>query len=107
MEDALKDTRYYPDRAMKAARKGLAEWLGVSENRVLPTAGGAAAIDLILSRRTGTVHVYPVTFGEYAERAVALGLFPQDTDWNAPMTKLESAALAVALLEKGAKGVKG
>lgn len=69
MEDALKDTRYYPDRAMKAARKGLAEWLGVPENHVLPTAGGAAAIDLILSRRTGTVYTYPVTFGEYAERA--------------------------------------
>lgn len=69
MADALKDTRYYPDRAMKAARKGLAEWLGVPESHVLPTAGGAAAIDLILSRRTGTVYTYPITFGEYAERA--------------------------------------
>ena len=69
MEDALKDTRYYPDRQMKMARRGLAEWLGVDENRVLPTAGGAAAIDLILSSRTGTVYTYPVTFGEYAERA--------------------------------------
>lgn len=69
MEDALKDTRYYPDRAMKAARQGLADWLGVPADHVLPTAGGAAAIDLILSRRSGTVYVYPVTFGEYAERA--------------------------------------
>ena len=69
MENALKDTRYYPDRAMKEARKGLAEWLDVPENHVLPTAGGAAAIDLILSKRTGTVYTYPVTFGEYAERA--------------------------------------
>lgn len=70
MEEALKDTRYYPDRAMKAARKGLAEWLGVPENQVLPTAGGAAAIDLILSIHTGTVYTYPITFGEYAERAM-------------------------------------
>lgn len=69
MEEALKDTRYYPDRAMKAARKGLAEWLDVPENHVLPTAGGAAAIDLILSMRYGTVYTYPITFGEYAERA--------------------------------------
>ena len=69
LKDALKDTRYYPDRAMRAARKGLAEWLCVPESHVLPAAGGAAAIDLILSRRTGTVYTYPVTFGEYAERA--------------------------------------
>ena len=69
MEDALKDTRYYPDRKMKTARRGLAEWLGVEESHVLPTAGGAAAIDLMLSRRKGTVYTYPVTFGEYAERA--------------------------------------
>ena len=60
MEEALKDTRYYPDRAMKAARKGLAEWLEVPENHVLPTAGGAAAIDLILSMSYGTVYTYPI-----------------------------------------------
>lgn len=66
---ALRDVRYYPDRATKQARRGLAEWLHVPEKCVLPTAGGASAIDLILSRRKGTVHVFPVTFGEYAERA--------------------------------------
>jgi len=69
MGEALKDVRYYPDRTMKAAREGLAQWLGVPYERVLPTAGGAAAIDMILSRRKGAVRVYPVTFGEYAERA--------------------------------------
>lgn len=69
MMEALKDTRYYPDRKMKAARRGLAEWLDVPESHVLPTAGGAAAIDLILSRRNGTVYAYPITFGEYAERS--------------------------------------
>ena len=69
MEAALKDTRYYPDRAMKAARQGLAEWLDVPQSHVLPTAGGTAAIDLMLSRRQGTVYVEPLTFGEYAQRS--------------------------------------
>lgn len=69
MMQALEDTRYYPDRAMNAARQGLAAWLQVPEEWVLPTAGGASAIDLMLSLHSGTVHVYPVTFGEYAERA--------------------------------------
>ncbi len=69
MQDALADTRYYPDRAMTAARQGLAAYAGVPEACILPTAGGAAAIDLTLQRRHGTVHVEPVTFGEYAERA--------------------------------------
>lgn len=69
MADAIKDTRYYPDRSMKAARRGLAAYLGVPEERVLPTAGGAAAIDLCLSVEQGTVLTWPVTFGEYAERS--------------------------------------
>lgn len=69
MEKALKDARYYPDSAMKAARLGLAEWLGVPQSHVLPTAGGIAAIDLILSRRKGAVYGDSVTFGEYAARA--------------------------------------
>ena len=69
MEDALKDTCYYPGRAMKAARQDPADWLKVPSDHVLPTADGAAAIDLILSRLTGSVHVYPATFGEYAEQA--------------------------------------
>lgn len=73
MTAALSDTRYYPDRAMRAARSGLARWLHVPEESVLPTAGGAAAIDLALRQRSGTVYVYPVTFGEYAERARANG----------------------------------
>lgn len=46
----------------------------------------------------------PVTPGEYIDRAVSLGLFPQDTDWAAPLTKEEAAALGVRLktiLERG------
>lgn len=66
---ALADTRYYPDRGMRAARAGLAAYLEMPEQNVLPTAGGAAAIDLVLSLRTGCVRTQSVTFGEYAQRA--------------------------------------
>lgn len=73
MRRAIVDTRYYPDRQMRAARAGLAAALGVEEARVLPTAGGAQAIDLALSLNQGRVLVQPPTFGEYAERARARG----------------------------------
>ena len=73
MRQALTDTRYYPDRAMRAARRGLAVYAGVPETCILPTAGGAAAIDLVLSDGTGRVLLTPPTFGEYAERAAAHG----------------------------------
>ena len=73
MQDALFHTRYYPDQAMKAAKHGLAVYAGVSPECILPTAGGAAAIDLALSMSSGTVHVMPVTFSEYAERAKVHG----------------------------------
>ena len=46
----------------------------------------------------------PVTCGEYAEEAVKLGLFPQGTDWESPLTKAEAAALAVKLLNKMGRG---
>lgn len=73
MLDALADTRYYPDRALSAARAGLAAYAGVPETCVLPTAGGAAAIDLTLQMRRGRVYSSRYTFGEYAERAAVRG----------------------------------
>ena len=73
MERALADTRYYPDRALSAARHGLARYLGVEEACVLPTAGGAAAIDLMTASAGKRVRVLPVTFGEYRERAEVHG----------------------------------
>ena len=71
MTAAVRDTRYYPDQSMTAARRGLAAYLGIAEEQVLPTSGGVSAIDLILSLQTGTVYTWPVTFGEYAGRAHA------------------------------------
>lgn len=38
---------------------------------------------------------------ENLERAVKLGLFPADTDWDAPMSHREGAILALKLLEGG------
>ena len=70
---ALGDVRYYPDRAMTAAREGLAAYAGVPMENVLPTAGGEAAIDLALTLRQGPVDAEPVTFGAYAERAILHG----------------------------------
>ena len=73
MRRSLLDARYYPDRAMRAARRGLAVYAGVPEECILPTAGGAAAIDLVLADGTGRVVLTPPTFGEYEERARANG----------------------------------
>lgn len=70
---ALADVRFYPDRAMRDARRGLAAYADVPEDCVLPTAGGAAAIDLALSLGRGRVLLCPPTFGEYARRAQAQG----------------------------------
>lgn len=73
MREALPYARFYPDRALTQAREGLAAYLGVSPARVLPTAGGAAAIDLALSLSAGRVMLHTPTFGEYAERARVRG----------------------------------
>ena len=63
--------RYYPDRAMTAARRGLAEYAGLPSENILPAPGGVAAIDLALSMRRGRVWIERPTFGEYARRAAA------------------------------------
>ena len=73
MESALADVCYYPDRAMKRARRGLAAYAGVPEDCILPTAGGTAAIDLVLQQRKGRVLTLNPTFCEYAERAAVHG----------------------------------
>lgn len=73
MQAALTDVRYYPDRAMKRARRGLAAYAGTPEEYILPTAGGAAAIDMVLQQRKGRVLTFQPTFCEYAERAAVHG----------------------------------
>ena len=61
--------RYYPDPEMKRARAGLAAYAGVEPERILPTPGGASAIDLALGLDAGRVLTDKVTFSEYALRA--------------------------------------
>ena len=69
LHDAVKNLRYYPDSEMKQARKGLAAFLGIAEECVLPTAGGMEAIDLSLTVSDGYVYTQPPTFSEYAVRS--------------------------------------
>ena len=65
---------------------------------------GETAAKLIL--KTEGKEFVPVTRGEYADRAVDLGLFPRNTDWNAPLTKEDAAILAVKLKDLLESGVK-
>lgn len=63
----------------------------------------AEAIAKVIIAADGKEFV-PVTTGEYVDEAVKLGLFPQNTDWNATLTKEEAAKLAVKLknlMERG------
>ncbi len=69
MAGALRETRYYPDVAMRAAREGLAVYAGVPAACILPTAGGIEAIDILCRSGVGRVLTMPPTFGEYARRA--------------------------------------
>ena len=73
MQAALHNARYYPDRAMRAARAGLAVYAGVPEACILPTAGGVDAIDACMALHPGRVRTEAPAFGEYAERAAVHG----------------------------------
>lgn len=70
---AVEKLRFYPDPDMKRARKGLAAFLDVPDECVLPTAGGMEAIDLALSVSDGRVFFRQPTFCEYAVRAAVHG----------------------------------
>jgi threonine-phosphate decarboxylase len=50
INNAMDDIGYYPDIAMKSAKAGLADFLGMSENCVLVTSGGISALDLAISK---------------------------------------------------------
>ncbi len=70
---ALEDVRYYPELEMEAAKEGLSVYAGVSAERILPTAGGIAALDLALLPCKREVVVDQPEFGEYAARAAVHG----------------------------------
>ena len=73
IRQSLDNIRYYPDPEIKRARKGIALFLGVPEECVLPVAGGAAAIDLVVQLTDGRVLTLSPTFGEYTARAAIHG----------------------------------
>ena len=58
----------------------------------------AEAIARVIIEADGKEFV-PITPGEYVDRAVDLGLFSRDTDWNGPLTREEAAILALRLKE--------
>ncbi|MBQ8537401.1 MAG: histidinol-phosphate aminotransferase family protein [Clostridia bacterium] len=92
MAYGLKNVRYYPDRAMAKARAGLAAYAGTASRCILPTAGGAAAIDLVLQRSKGSVYIAPPTFGEYEQRAMVHGR--QCRPWQGSCGKGDTVFLA-------------
>ena len=73
MTSALPLTRYYPDRTLAQASRGIAAYAHVPESCVLPTAGGIAAIGLVCAISQGRVLTAPPTFGGYDEAAAAYG----------------------------------
>ena len=63
----------------------------------------AQAIARVIIEADGKTFVSK-TAGEYADEAVKLGLFPQNTDWDAPLTRDEAAKLMVTLLNLCKRG---
>lgn len=47
----------------------------------------------------------PITNGEYIDRAIKLGLFPDSTNWNSALSKEEAAIILMRLLDTIRRGV--
>lgn len=74
MMNAMKNARYYPDLSMKGARKGLAEFLNIDEKFVVPTSGGASAIDAACGCGAKKVVLGAPCFSEYRAAAEKRGI---------------------------------
>ena len=98
---AAETLRFYPDPEMKRVRKGLASFLGVPEEYVLPTAGGTEAIDLSLAVCSGTVFIHSPSFGEYAARAAVRGR--KVAEWNGRCGSGDSLVLAIPAIRPAAQ----
>ena len=79
---ALSQMRFYPAPQMRAARQGLAEYLGVPPQCVLPTAGGLEALrlamELLAEAGTRAMTVFAPAFGEYMRLAARAGICAQE-----------------------------
>ena len=65
----------------------------------------AQAIAQVIIASDGKSFV-PTTNGEYIDRAIEMGLFPDSTNWNASLSKEEAAVILMRLLDNIRKGVK-
>ena len=73
LNDAISRAAYYPDPAMREARASLAEYLGLNEKWVLPTAGGISGIALAAQLPVAGMMAFAPCFGEYARTAELRG----------------------------------
>ena len=90
MAEGLENAKYYPDAESKAARAGMAEYLGIPEECLLLTNGGTEAVSLAANApfaavaaqaggRPGRHVIAQPAFGEYAR---ACGTW-EDVAWDA------------------------
>ena len=70
----MENIRYYPDPTMRRARQALAEYLGLEDTQVLPTAGGISAIDLTAQLPASGALLAAPCFGEYEMLCARHGL---------------------------------
>lgn len=69
--EGMEHARYYPDPEMRRARSALAEYLGVAEDALLPTAGGISAIRLASAQESSETVLLTPCFCEYAQFAAS------------------------------------
>ncbi|AXR77285.1 aminotransferase class I/II-fold pyridoxal phosphate-dependent enzyme [Natrarchaeobaculum sulfurireducens] len=100
--DALEDSRRYPDDEHPEFRAAAADFAGCAPERVVPTAGGLAAIRLIVAvtLEPGDEALVPYpSFGEYAREIQLQGATPRfvahDEVLSTGVDVLEDCALAV------------
>lgn len=74
MLEGMENVCYYPDPQMRRARIALAEYLGLDENCVLPTAGGISAIAMAARLPAMGMRAFTPCFGEYGQMAALQGM---------------------------------
>ncbi len=92
LRNAIAGAGYYPPLDMHRARKGLAEYLGLEEGFVLPTAGGASAIELATRCGMERVILCSPCFGEYRGAAERAGLPVESVNLLASARRIASPA---------------
>ncbi|MBT3320526.1 MAG: aminotransferase class I/II-fold pyridoxal phosphate-dependent enzyme, partial [Clostridia bacterium] len=71
LSEAMQEVSFYPQVDMELAIDGLSQMLDVASERILPTNGGIAALDLAITKlRPARVVVVSPTFVEYERIAV-------------------------------------